>query len=124
PTSFNDLLKRSEKKLKAAAQQSNAHLYGIYIRLNPNRELNQGEQYQVQLLGALTNNGDAVIAQSKIDRYKELLIAAGINVTHAVVREKKQISMEVLEGMTRFHLDYLSYRTNTEELPAEVQPGI
>jgi hypothetical protein len=124
PTSFNDLLKRSEKKLKAAAQQSNAHLYGIYIRLNPNRELNQGEQYQVQLLGALTNNGNAVIAQSKIDRYKELLIAAGINVTHAVVREKKQISMEVLEGMTRFHLDYLSYRTDTEELPAEVQPGI
>lgn len=124
PTAFNDLLKHSERKLKTAAQQSNAHLYGIYIRLNPNRELNEGEKYEVQLLGALTNDGDAAIAQSKIDRYKNLLIDAGINVTHAVVREKKQISMEILEGMTRFHLDYLSYRTNTEELPAEVKPGI
>lgn len=124
PTSFNDLLKRSESKLKKAAKQSNDHLYGIYIRLNPNRELLEGERYDVQLLGALTNDGDAKTAQDRIERYKDILKGAGINVTHALVKEKKQISMATLEGMTRFHLDYLSYRNDTEEFPAEVSPGI
>lgn len=124
PTSFNDLLKRSESKLKKTAKQSNDHLYGIYIRLNPNRELIEGENYDVQLLGALTNDGDAQTAQDRINRYKEILEGAGINVTHALVKEKKQISMAALEGMSRFHLDYLSYRTDTDEFPAEVRPGI
>ncbi|AYC06560.1 hypothetical protein ACSVJV_001987 [Vibrio cholerae] len=124
PTSFNNLLKRSEKKLKITAKQSNDHLYGIYIRLNPNRELVKGERYDVQLLGALTNDGDIQTAQDRINRYKEILEGAGINVTHALVKEKKQISMAMLEGMTRFHWDYLSYRNDTEEFPAEVSPGI
>ncbi|WBA14804.1 hypothetical protein [Salinivibrio proteolyticus] len=39
PTSFNDLLKSSDRKLKKAAKQSNDHLYGIYIRLNPRARL-------------------------------------------------------------------------------------
>jgi hypothetical protein len=128
PTAFNDLLKdadgKVEDKLKKAAKQSNEHLYAIYININPNRELLEGESYKVQLLGALTNNGDMAIAETKIVRYKELIELAGINVTHALVRDKKSISMAMLEGMTRFHLDFLSYRVDAAELPAEVNPGI
>jgi len=124
PTSFNDLLTCSSSKLKKAAKQSNDHLYGIYIRLYPNRELVEGEKYEVQLLGALTNHGDAEIAQRKMDRITEILTNAGMNVTHSLVKEKTQISMAALEGMTRFHLDYLSYRTKSEELPFEVSPGV
>ncbi len=32
--------------------------------------------------------------------------------------------MATLEGMARFHLDYLSYRNDAEEFSAEVSPGI
>lgn len=127
PTAFNNLLKNAgkvESKLRKQAKNLNDDLYAIYVRLNPNAEIVGDEYYEIQILGALANDGDITNAQSRLDRYKELIESAGITVTHCVVRNKNQISMAMLEGMTRFHLDFLSYREIDAEIPLDVNPGL
>lgn len=44
--------------------------------------------------------------------------------THCAVRDKNEISMVMLEGMTRFHLDFLSYREGDAEIPLDVNRGL
>ena len=127
PTDFNNLLKNTknvEKKLDKIAKSSHEDLSAIYVRSEPFRELIDGETYSLQMLGALTTEGSQSNAEEKLTRYADLIKSAGITVTHCIVRSKTQISLAMLDGMHRFHLDKLSYRDENAPLPLDVQPGI
>lgn len=80
------------------------------MKIFPNRELQEGEQYEIQLLGLMMDESDETSAEQAMLKYKELIENSGIKVTATAVRRKSQVSIAMFDDFSRIYLDELSYR--------------
>lgn len=123
PTSFNNQLKNlskgQQRKHREKEKKLNHDFTGVYVKLSPNRELESGEQYDVQLLGVVSSTSDLTDAQQELDEYASYMTLVGMRV-QAVAREATKVSIASLNGFNRIYLDDLSYGSNGE-LPIEVE---
>lgn len=57
PTEFNDRIERADRKNKRKKIIKKLNdLSGIYVHINPDREIESGEKYRVQLMGVLPDD--------------------------------------------------------------------
>lgn len=90
------------------------------MTLHPDRDLNAGEVYEVQLLGlAPTGTADSDLrgASDAIEKLAEVMRQAKMHVTVATRREDA-VSVAFLKSFRRFSYDYLSYKENTPLPPS------
>ncbi|MEX0709566.1 MAG: hypothetical protein WD078_16540 [Woeseia sp.] len=120
PTAFNDSLAAADpgaKKRKLLAKRISPYMSGLYINLLPNRDLRPGEQYKVNLLGALLPDAkkhrDSV--EQHVGALQEVLKCAGMQVATAV-RAEDELSVATMRRFQRFYFDDISHRNN-EPLP-------
>ena len=123
PATFNDLIRAADPrgKLRDKAKRGNAQLVGIYVEINPDRELKDGESYLVNLLGLLPAGfaGDSGNAESAINAFADVLQRAGMEVK-AATRTEDQISLAVIRRFKRLYYDDLSFREGAP-LPVETR---
>lgn len=91
---------------------------GIYVELNPDTELKDGQTYDVNLLGLLPAgfNEDTRKAQNAINSYADIFRASGMNVT-AVLETEDNVSVALIRRFKRFYLDDLSFRDGSPHPP-------
>lgn len=127
PTHFNDQIaavkRKNSKKFRKKEKSLSADFLGVYVRIHPNRDLVDNEQYKVQLLGLVKPGADIDVAGQSLGNYSTILSDAGMNVTHAA-RYSTKVSVAALQDFQRIYLDELSYSEETEELPPDVSPGL
>jgi hypothetical protein len=126
PTQFNDLIaavkKRNSKKFRSKEKALITSFLGVYVNIYPNRDLNNGEQYKVKLLGLVKPQSDLDIAEKCLENYSTILSEAGMDVTKTAKHSTK-VSVAVLQDFKRLYLDELSY-SQEEDTPPDVKPGI
>jgi len=121
PTSFNGRLASADprKKLKKIAKVISIDVSAIYMKLNPNREINNDETYSIQLLATLHPGSTA--AQSDIlkqlNKMKDIFTAAGFAVT-INTQSESEVPISVLRTFQRLYWDDISL-TNDHPLPIE-----
>jgi hypothetical protein len=123
PTTFNNLIIEHDPKgkLRDSAKKGNDQLVGIYVQINPNAEIGEGETYSVNLLGLVPAGftGDISKATAAVAKYESVLQAAGMNVLTFTLSEA-DVSVAVFKNFKRFYLDDLSFQALTP-LPPEIQ---
>ncbi len=120
PSSFNDLIVgKASKKLKAAIQKAN-DLSGIYVSLEPDRELREAEKYSVNLLGLYPESfsGKQADVEIVIKNISDVLESVGMTVKHAVQSETK-VSVSVIRRFKQLDYDDVSFKANTE-IPVKI----
>ena len=117
PSKFNELIDsgKNRDKRKKKAKALNPFLSGLYVQIIPNREIDEGEMYSVNLLGMMAKEAESKIeeADSLLQSFAMLLGEVGINVS-AKISLKSKVSIEVLERFSRFYYDDLSLRDDAE----------
>jgi hypothetical protein len=126
PTQFNDLIatvkSKNNKKVRKKEKALITDFLGVYVNIHPNRDLNNGEQYKVKLLGLVKPQSDLDIAEKCLENYSTILSDAGMDVTK-IARHSTKVSVAVLQDFKRLYLDELSY-SEEEDSPPDVSPGI
>lgn len=126
PTQFNDMIAAVRKKKKKPTRNKEkaliADFLGVYVNIHPNRDLQEGEQYNVQLLGLVNPASDLENAKECLANYATILSDAGMNVKPAA-KHSTQVSVALLQDFKRFYLDELSY-SEESDTPPDVRPGI
>lgn len=111
PTDFNDALSAiPSKKRRKVEKDLSKDFLGFYVKIFPNRELQEGEQYEIQLLGLMMDESDENSAKQSMLKYKGLIENSGIKVAATAVRRKSQVSIAMFDDFSRIYLDELSYR--------------
>lgn len=123
PTVFNDRIEETDRKQKRRkiAKQLDVALTGLYIEIIPDAEINEDENYSVNLLGLVYADyeGDLNKVELLVNDIATIMKAANMDVVCKVLRED-QLSVAVLRRFKRFYYDDLSLRNNNE-LPPEVE---
>ncbi|MFA5959074.1 MAG: hypothetical protein WC785_00980 [Tatlockia sp.] len=122
PTAFNERIGKADRKQKRrkTAKSLEAFLTGIYIEIIPDAEINDDQNYSVNLLGLVSAEYEGGLEHIKqlVNNIAEVMRAAKMDVVSAVSRED-EISVATLKRFKRFYYDDLSIRNNNE-LPPEV----
>ncbi|UAL43481.1 hypothetical protein K8B83_00875 [Shewanella inventionis] len=123
PTAFNNRLIETDRKdkRKAKAKSLSPLLSGIYVEINPFKELPPDEHYSVNLLGLLpvgNNEAEIISATKTMETFADLMRSATMNVKLVVTTEDK-ITVARLRNFKRFYYDDLSYREVSHPLPPE-----
>ena len=122
PTAFNNRIDAADPRgaLRDKVKKANSVLSGMYVEILPFAELNDTEQYQVNLLGTVPADfdGDLIKAEAALTKHAEILRAANMDVTQRLLKED-EISLALIRRFKRFYYDDLSYRADTL-LPVEV----
>ena len=122
PTTFNNRIDAADPRgaLRDKVKKANSVLSGMYVEILPFAELNDTEQYQVNLLGTVPADFDGNLAQAEaaLTKHADILRAANMDVTQRLVKED-EISLALIRRFKRFYYDDLSYRTEAP-LPVEV----
>ena len=112
PTKFNDLIKAADPKdgLRKRAKKVSKQLKGIYVLIQPNREIGENEIYEVNLLGLVPASA-AITDDVKeaVQLHAKVLEKAGMEVDHNVKREN-EISVAEHRNFIRLNYDDLSLR--------------
>ncbi len=123
PTTFNNLISEADpkNKRKKKIKSIDSMLSGIYVEILPDKEIAQGETYNVNLLGLIAAdfNDDLENTKKLIEEYAQLMKDAGMDV-HTSVLKEDEISVATLKHFKRFYYDDLSYK-NTTALPPETE---
>lgn len=116
PTDFNNAIEHADKnlkKLRRLAKRLSPHTAGLYADILPNRDLQEGEKYRVNILALVIPSATTKIPEVDRDakQLKAILESAGMDVNYSVHSED-QISVSTTKRMQRFYLDDISYREN------------
>lgn len=129
PTQFNDMIAAqknktngSKKNARKKEKKLQTNFLGVYVNIIPNRDLQDGEQYSVQLLGLINSDADTSTAIQELDDFTNILKDAGM-IIQSSVKSENQVSVAVIRNFTRFYLDELSYSENSH-FPPDIHPGI
>ena len=122
PTKFDQLIAFSDKKgkRKKIAKRANDYLTGIYVEIYPNRDINDGETYSVNLLGITSGEQSITFATDVLNDYADILKDAGMDVSVSKVGTEFQISLGTLRQYQRINFDYLSYE-ESNPLPPDTR---
>lgn len=120
PSAFNNRIAKidKKKKLRKIAGRLDEHLTGIYIRLSPDTEIEDGENYNVNLLGLLpvSFTGELSDVEKELESYTEILRKAGFDV-EAVLRKEDEVSVAVVNSFSRFYYDDISFKSGANLPP-------
>lgn len=119
PSSFNNLLSgNTVRKKYSKAVRKAKDLSGIYISLLPDRDLNNGESYDVNLLGTYPAGLSADKAKVNeiteiVCEIAEILKGVGMNVRNNVSSEE-EISIAVIRRYKQLAFDDVSFKDGGE----------
>jgi len=126
PTEFNNRVDAIDKKdkRKKKAKKLNKHLSGLYVEITPNSEIEENENYSVNLLGLLSPafNGEIEEPKASVEEIADIFKLAGMDASSAVLKED-QVSIATFRRFKRLYYDDLSLKEGTE-LPPEVPDGV
>lgn len=114
PTKFNDLISDYDKKDKhrKLAKFLNPYLSGIYVEINPDAEISDGQKYQVNLLGLTpidVSDTQLDEAEKLLQEYAAIMRNAGMDVV-AKTQKEDEVSFAFMKRFKRFYFDDLSLR--------------
>ena len=109
PDSFNDRLKPADKKLRNLYKRMSSETSGLYARLIPDRELNSGEKYSVDILATVPEQHEAKLAevQQTMEQIAELMATCEIE-ARALAHLETEVPISAIRPMKRFPLESLS----------------
>lgn len=122
PDDFNNLLDATRSKQKKLHARLSPDVSGLYARLNPDRELLEGERYALDLLALVpTFRGDALPSVGEsVQALIELIRAAGID-ARGNVRLEDDVPYGFVRSFRRFPLEHLSLRGDPPDpMPLEL----
>lgn len=123
PTAFNDRIRQADPrdKLRKKVKSANRSLSGIYVQIFPDAEIDASQNYRVNLLGLLSEDGevDRKSAETAIDFYAEIMKAAKMDVVSGV-KKASEISAADFIKLKRIYFDDLSFKDDAP-LPPEVE---
>jgi hypothetical protein len=121
PDTFNDKLKPLQKKLNRLYKRLSPSVSAIYIRLQPEGEVEADQRYAANLLLAVPESQAADLAEvaEQAGRLANLLREAGID-ARALAKPESEISVHMIRTMNKLPLDAISLKG--EEHPLEAQP--
>ena len=126
PTEFNNRLSTGDPKdkLRDRAKKLNSHLSGIYVDIYPDTEIEQDNNYHVNLLGLVSPSfsGNINDLKASLELYADIMRQANMHVVVAVKKED-EISVAAFKRFKRFYYDDLSFRNSTE-YPPEVATNL
>lgn len=112
PTEFNDRIIQADPKNKRKKIVKKLNdLSGIYVHINPDKEIEPGEQYRAQLLGVLPDDydGDTTELEGFLNAVAKIMEEGGMDVNSAIRRESN-ISIAMIRRFKRFYFDDLSIK--------------
>ncbi|MFP4733217.1 hypothetical protein [Pasteurella multocida] len=126
PTTFEFLFNEQWKKSKREkdSEKYSEYILGIYVDINPDKEIIDGEKYSVQLLFLISptaEHKENVMQSIKelANKYSDNLKAANMDVVGDVlIKTKNQVSLATFANFKRFNLDSLSYKNDHPIEPA------
>lgn len=122
PDDFNSLLDATRSKQKKLHARLSPDVSGLYARLNPDRELLEGERYALDLLALVPAcRGDALPSvANNVQDLIDLIRAAGIDARGKVSLEDN-VSYGFVRSFRRFPLEHLSLRGDPPDpMPLEL----
>lgn len=116
PDTFNERLGSSLKDIQKVAKKDGGNLSGIYLALSTFDELDDGQDYQVLLVGLMEPDRFSIqeLRTACVDAMSKISTkidgCSGIGVEDYEVRSEDAISLHDFRQLARFPLDYLTYR--------------
>lgn len=124
PTKFEQLFNQQWKKSnrEKASEKCSEYILGIYVDIHPDRDIIEGEVYEVQLLFLISHEiEDDKITKLKIEelaqKYVDNLREANMIIGEPIIVTQKQISLATFSKFKRFNLDSLSYKHKNDIAP-------
>lgn len=125
PDDFNTLLDATRSKQKKLHVRLSPDVSGLYARLNPDRDLLEGERYVLDLLALVPEfRRDELSSVSKsVQALIDSIRATGIDV-RGNVRMEDEVSYGLVRSFRRFPLEHLSLRGDPPDpMPLELSAG-
>ena len=116
PDAFNRRRKASIEAIRKIASRSGVDLSGVWITLNSDAELPDGEDYEVFVLGTILHVAAIDVARRNVafDATKEIAEALqrciGIVVVDSETRSEKDVSIDEIKRFNGLELDHISER--------------
>jgi hypothetical protein len=122
PDDFNSLVQTVSKKRNKLHARISPHVSGLYVHIFPDRNLEEGEVYSMNLLALVPGEQKSEIDAVKqgTDELAELLRQCGIDAESAV-RAEDNVSYGVVRRMKRFPLEHLSLRDGNQPFPLDFE---
>lgn len=122
PDDFNSLVQTTFKKRNKLHARISEHVSGLYVEIYPDRELEDGESYSMNLLALVPRGQKEAIdfVQQGVHELVEHFRQAGID-AEATVRAEDEVSYWLVRKMKRFPLEHLSLRSGDQPLPMEFE---
>ena len=122
PDDFNNLVRSVAKKRGKQHAMISPYASGLHVDIHPDRNLEDGEVYSINLLALVPeerkNEIDAV--KQGTDELADLFRQCGINTETAVLSEANA-SYGLVRRMKRFPLEHLSLRAGNHPLPLDFE---
>ena len=111
PNAFNSRIQNSRKSRDKNAKKISKHVIGLYIDINPDKEIAESETYNVTLIAVVERkfNGDLSDIETTIKAIADDLRTCNMNVTAKVMMENRA-PFTLLTEFKRFDYDYLSLK--------------
>ncbi len=115
PDGFNDQLRKASAKIKGALKKKQHLFSDVLLSVQPFRELNQGEHYQVVLnlmMDESAYNDEEALNQADTvaKRIRSIMEASGIEVVQCEAVSETELTLADFKLMQRWDYDYLTYR--------------
>lgn len=111
PDAFNNRLRQVKTKLRKKAVRISKAVTGLYIEINPEQELEKGEQYYVNLLALVSVDfdGNMVEIESDLEAYAQFMNDTGLETNFKILKEN-EVSVFDIRRFSRLDWDYISLR--------------
>lgn len=126
PTEFDLRLDKawSRKKQKRKAVKVSEKLLGIYAEVYPNKELDEAENYSVNLFALTLPEGDLTqddkdSIEAFIAEYKAAFVEAKMDIGEVKIVDEFSVSVGTFKQYQRFNMDELSYKGD-HPLPPDI----
>lgn len=116
PDGFNQAVQSLGKKPNKIYARISPSVSGLYARIFPDREIEKGERYSLDLVALIPDQKHAELegVRGEIDKLANLFSKSGID-TRAVVHTEGSISFSAVRTLRRFPLEYLSLRNTPHD---------
>jgi hypothetical protein len=125
PNAFNQRIaavKKSNRKLRAQANKLSASVSGLYLQLHPDKELEDGVEYSVNLLALVLAGSESDTTSAEIvepiEAMVQILEASGMEVSFKIVKENG-IAFSFVREYSAWSFDDISLRAE----PVDPLPG-
>ncbi|MGM0540543.1 MAG: hypothetical protein ACQERT_15245 [Thermodesulfobacteriota bacterium] len=116
PDAFNNTIRSVGKKPNRIYARLSPTVSGLYARIYPDRELERGEQYSLDLMALIPDQKHTELenVREEIEKLANMFSKSGLD-TRAVVHTEGSISFSAVRKMRRFPLEYLSFRNTPHD---------